>query len=52
MTYYGYSSDELLIVVSGEHLDVLRAIYGYAAVEDRRQRIFEAIEKVLPGDVD
>ena len=52
MTYYGYGSDEMLTVVSGEHLDLLRAIYGHAAVEDRRRRILEAIERVLRGDVD
>jgi hypothetical protein len=52
MTYYGYSSDETLIIVSGEHLDALRAIYGCVAAEARKWRIMQAIEKVLRGDQD
>lgn len=45
MTYYGYQSDESLCVVSGEHMDALRALYGYEAVRRRTERILREIEK-------
>ena len=47
MTYYGFTSDETICVVSGEHFDSLRKLYGRQAVLIRRWRILQEIQRLL-----
>ena len=50
MTYYGYTSYESIGIVSGNHLNALRKLYGRQAVLARKWRILQEIQRLLRED--